>query len=104
MLSCNSADNPNESALIVTGTAEHPLSEQVMDIVHSMKDDETAPPVMLVPQSTNRVMEQIVGYTPKLNYQDSHRSSTAVDHYEPYIDFDLLLERSGHVTKEVKSA
>ena len=104
MLSGHSVENPNESALIVTGTDEHPLSEQVMDIVHSMKDDETAPPVMLVPQSTSRVMEQIVGYTPKLNYQDSHRSSTAVDHYEPYIDFDLLLERSGHVTKEVKSA
>jgi BioD-like phosphotransacetylase family protein len=91
--------NPNESALIVTGTDEHPLSDQVLDIVHAMKDSETAPPVMLVPHSTNHVMKQIVNYTPKLNYEDSHRARTAVEHYEPFIDFDLLLERSGHSLK-----
>jgi BioD-like phosphotransacetylase family protein len=103
MLSGTSGKGPNESALIVTGTDEYPLSDQVMDIVHSMEDEEMAPPVMLVPQSTNRVMEQIVNYTPKLNYQDLHRSSTAVDHYEPYIDFELLLERSGHAAMQLKS-
>lgn len=89
-------EGDNESALIVTGTDEHPLSEQVLDIVRAMEDSETAPPVMLVPQSTNHVMEQIVNYTPKLNFEDSHRASIAVAHYEPFIDFDLLLERSGH--------
>mmetsp|Transcript_1933 Transcript_1933/g.3525 ORF Transcript_1933/g.3525 Transcript_1933/m.3525 type:complete len:468 (-) Transcript_1933:1543-2946(-) len=93
----------NQSALIVTGTDDHPLSEQVMDIVRDMKDSETAPPVMLVPQSTSRVMEQIVEYTPKLNYQDSHRADIAVEHYEQYIDFDLLLERSGHSLKQERS-
>lgn len=89
----------NESALIVTGTGEHPLSNQVLDIVHAMKDLESAPPVMLVPQSTSFVMEQIVNYTPKLNYEDFHRANTAVDHYEPFIDFELLLERSGNCAK-----
>jgi BioD-like phosphotransacetylase family protein len=86
----------NESALIVTGTDEHPLSDQVLDIVHAMKDEETAPPVMIVSQSTNWVIDNIINYTPKLNYEDSHRATTAVEHYEPFIDFDLLLERSGH--------
>jgi hypothetical protein len=35
-------------------------------------------------------------YTPKLNFEDASRAQTAVHHYEPYIDFDLLLERTGH--------
>jgi BioD-like phosphotransacetylase family protein len=94
----------NESALLVTGVDEHPLSNQVLDIVHAMKDDDTAPPVMLVPQSTRHVMEQIVNYTPKLNYEDSHRARTAVDHYEPFIDFDLLLEQLGRATNRKTSA
>jgi BioD-like phosphotransacetylase family protein len=97
-------NNASESALIVTGTDEHPLSEQVLDIVNAMRDSDRAPPVMLVPQPTNRVMEQIVEYTPKLNYEDSHRASTAVDHYEQHIDFDLLLERSGHSVRNKASA
>ena len=94
----------NESALIVTGTDEHPLSEQVMDIVHAMKDEVSAPPVMIVPQSTQWVMDNITHYTPKLNYEDSHRATTAVEHYEPFIDFDLLLERSGHSTRQQQRA
>ncbi|KAG7347894.1 cobyrinic acid a,c-diamide synthase [Nitzschia inconspicua] len=93
----------NESALIVTGTDEYPLSDQVLDIVHAMKESESSPPVMLVPQSTSLVMEQIVNYTPKLNFEDSRRASTAVEHYEPYIDFDLLLERSGHLLEQETS-
>jgi BioD-like phosphotransacetylase family protein len=94
----------NESALIVTGIDEHPLSNQVLDIVHAMKDSETAPPVMMVPQSTRHVMEQLVNYTPKLNYEDSHRARTAVEHYEQFIDFDLLLERLGQTNKHLTSA
>lgn len=85
---------PAESAMIVTGTDEYPLSEQVMDIIQGMDDD--APPVLLAPHPTSKVMGMIHGYTPKLNFEDSRRADTAVDHYEKYIDFDLLLERSGH--------
>jgi BioD-like phosphotransacetylase family protein len=87
-----------EAALIVTGTDEYPLSEQVLDIIQGMDDDSegTVPPVLLAPHSTNKVMEMLHSYTPKLNYEDAHRAHTAVDHYEPYIDFDLLLERTGH--------
>eukprot|EP00529_Nitzschia_sp_RCC80_P041328 CAMPEP_0113493874 /NCGR_PEP_ID=MMETSP0014_2-20120614/28818_1 /TAXON_ID=2857 /ORGANISM="Nitzschia sp." /LENGTH=513 /DNA_ID=CAMNT_0000387753 /DNA_START=374 /DNA_END=1911 /DNA_ORIENTATION=- /assembly_acc=CAM_ASM_000159 len=84
-----------ESALIVTGMAEHPLSEQVMDIIYAMRDSSTAPAILMVPQSTNVALEKITHHTPKLNFEDSHRASVAVNHYEPHIDFDLLLERSG---------
>jgi BioD-like phosphotransacetylase family protein len=94
----------NESALIVTGIDEHPLSNQVLDIVNAMKNSETSPPVMLVPFSTRHVMEQIARYTPKLNYEDSHRARTAVEHYEPFINFDLLLQQSGHTTYRQTSA
>jgi dethiobiotin synthetase len=85
----------DESALIVTGMAEHPLSEQVMDIIYGMRDSETAPPILMVPHPTNVALEKITHHTPKLNFEDSHRASVAVNHYEPHIDFDLLLERSG---------
>lgn len=86
----------SEAALIVTGIDEHPLSAHVMDIVNAMQNSEEAPPVMLVKESTNRVMERISKHTPKLNHEDSHRAAIAVEHYEPHIDFDLLLARSGH--------
>lgn len=86
----------SESALVVTGTDEYPLSEQVMDIIQGMNDSESAPPVLLAPYSTNEVMDMIHRYTPKLNFEDASRATAAVDHYEKHIDFDLLLERTGH--------
>jgi BioD-like phosphotransacetylase family protein len=89
----------SESALVVTGTDEYPLSDQVMDIIHGMNYSESAPPVLLAPYPTNEVMDMIHRYTPKLNFEDASRATTAVNHYEPYIDFDLLLERTGHSIK-----
>jgi BioD-like phosphotransacetylase family protein len=85
-----------ESALVVTGTDEYPLSDQVMDMIQSMNDDsESAPPVLVAPHPTNRVMEMIHQFTPKLNFEDAHRAHTTTDHYEQHIDFELLLERMG---------
>jgi len=51
-------------------------------------------PVMLVGGSTYDVMNKIHKYTPKLNIHDTNRVGVAVDHYEPYIDFDELLRRT----------
>ena len=39
-------------------------------------------------------MSMIHGYTPKFNVDDKHRVSTAVEHYEPYIDFEELMRRT----------
>lgn len=78
-----------EAAIIVTGCADHPISRQVMEIVTSMPD---APPVLMVPKPTHQVMEAIHKFTPKLNSEDANRVGVAVNHYEPYINFDLLLQ------------
>lgn len=49
---------------------------------------------MIVEYSTHEAMQKIHAYTPKFNIDDKHRVSTAVEHYEPYIDFDELLRRT----------
>ena len=68
----------------------------MLDIIEGMKHDDSAPPVLLTSGPTNKVIDTINTYTPKLNSEDAHRASTAVHHYEPHIDFDMLLERTGH--------
>jgi hypothetical protein len=103
-----------EAAMIVTGCAEYPISNQVMEIVTSMHhanhhDSKTitnadatnnnnlpSAPVLMAPQCTQEVMHAIHTYTPKLHAKDPHRVQTTVDHYEPYIDFDLLLKQVGY--------
>lgn len=50
--------------------------------------------LVVVPYSTHQAMSMIHGYTPKFNIDDKHRVATAVEHYEPYIDFDELLRRT----------
>lgn len=81
----------NEAAMVVTGCDESPVSTQVLEIIASLPP--SAPPVLLANQPTQHVMEQVYAYTPKLNVDDENRVATAVEHYEPYIDFDLLLDR-----------
>jgi len=84
------SDDDWQAAMLVTGCEEFPISTQVLEIVTSMPN---APPVLMCQQTTRRVMSDIYGYTPKLNYDDSHRVQTTVQHYEPFIDFELLLDR-----------
>ena len=95
-LSVNGGMNDNinenfETAMIVTGCADHPISSQVLEIVMNLP--ETAPPVLMTDRRTDSVMEGIYKYTPKLNNEDTNRVERAVQHYQPYIDFDLLLDR-----------
>jgi hypothetical protein len=54
------------------------------------------PPILITPHPTNQAMEWILNYTPKLNFEDGHRVDIAVQHYEPYINFDVLLDRVGY--------
>ena len=80
-----------ESALIICGRKKkYELSEEIKDM---MKGAEGAP-MMVVGLSTNDAMTKISSYTPKLNIHDTNRVSVAVQHYEPYIDFDMLLKRT----------
>jgi len=81
-----------EAALVVCGTEEYDVCEQVLEMYQSME----APPMLVCKEGTRRTMQLIVNYTPKHNNKDTHRLEIAVNHYEPYIDFDLLLERTGN--------
>lgn len=77
--------------MIVTGCEEHPISTQVLEIVTNLPD--SAPPVLMTNKPTDSVMQGLYRFTPKLNNEDGNRVDKAVQHYEPYIDFDLLLDR-----------
>lgn len=51
-------------------------------------------PVMVVETTTHEATSKIGKFTPKLNIDDTNRVRVAIDHYEPYIDFDELLRRT----------
>ncbi|KAL7559015.1 hypothetical protein ACA910_016361 [Epithemia clementina (nom. ined.)] len=80
-----------ESAMIVTGCEDYTPCTQVLEMVKQFGD---SPPVLLALQSTAKVLEEWHNYTPKLYVEDGHRVDTAILHYQDYIDFDLLLERT----------
>lgn len=86
-----SSGEPFEAALIVCGRkGKYQLSAEVSDMLSTLE----GAPVMVVKLSTHDVMKTIHNYTPKLNIHDTTRVKMAVDHYEPYIDFDALLQRT----------
>jgi BioD-like phosphotransacetylase family protein len=64
------------------------LSEHVLDICRR-----SSSPVLSTRASTDDAMAALYHYTPKLHIDDEHRVDMTVEHYEPYIDFDLLLAR-----------
>lgn len=97
-----SRHEPFESALVVCGRPDRfTLDPHVVDLICAT---ENAPPILTAPYTCREVMEMIHNYTPKLNMDDGHRVSTTVDHYEPYINFDLLLERTGNTPVEMRTA
>lgn len=71
-----------------TGTDDHPLSDHVLDICRR-----SSSPVLVTTASTDDAMNALYGYTPKLHINDGHRVDMTVEHYEPYIDFDRLMDR-----------
>lgn len=95
-------NEPFEAALIVCGRPDRfSLDPQVLDMI---QQTENAPPIMRSPYTCREAMEMIHNYTPKLNMADGDRVSTTVNHYELYIDFDLLLERTGNTPSNFKTA
>mmetsp|Transcript_7919 Transcript_7919/g.17011 ORF Transcript_7919/g.17011 Transcript_7919/m.17011 type:complete len:456 (+) Transcript_7919:206-1573(+) len=87
------SEPPFEAALLVCGRRDtYTLSEEVETAIRDLDGD--GPSIMFVEGTTHAAMTKIHGFTPKLNIDDTSRVSVAVDHYEQYIDFDLLLERT----------
>ena len=92
---------PLEACLIICGRKDkYQLSQEVADMLTGLK----MAPVMLVEMSTHDAMAKIHSFTPKLNIHDTNRVAVAVDHYEPYIDFDLLLQENNASTNEAATA
>lgn len=84
-------ERPFEAALLVCGRKD---KYQMADEVRDMFEGLEGAPVMVVGFSTHQAMQLIHDYTPKLNIDDKNRVRKAVEHYEPYIDFDQLLHRA----------
>ena len=84
-------EEPFEAALLVCGRKDkYELSSEMYDMMKNIEDL----PMMLVELPTHQVMSQINSFTPKLNIHDRNRVAVAVDHYEPYLDIDQLLQRT----------
>ena len=73
------------------GCGEYPISTQVLEIIASLP--KTSPPVLLTEAATDDVLSGMYNFTPKLNSEDEHRVESTITHYEPYIDFDALLDQ-----------
>lgn len=86
--------SPFEAALIICGREDrYEISNELRDMIDVHADEV---PILVSPHTTHRTMEIIHSYTPKLNVHDKSRVIAAVDHYEKYIDYDLLLSRTGN--------
>jgi BioD-like phosphotransacetylase family protein len=84
-------EQPFEAALLICGRKEkYQVSPEVADMLKAAG----GAPIMLVGYTTHDVTQRIHDFTPKLNIHDTNRVSVAVDHYEPYIDFDELIRRT----------
>lgn len=84
-------NDPLEAALIICGCkTKYQLSQEVSDMLTGLN----VAPVLEVGFSTQTVMSKIHNFTPKLNIHDTNRVNVAVNHYEPYINFDELMRRT----------
>ena len=88
---CRRAGDVFEAALLICGRGDkYELSREVRDMMQGVE----GATIMTAPVSTHQAMKAILNFTPKLNIHDTNRVGVAVDHYEPYIDFDELLRRT----------
>lgn len=85
------SEKPFEAALIICGRrGKYQLSAEVEDMLKTLN----SAPVMVVEMTTHETTKKIGAFTPKLNIDDKNRVGVAVDHYEPYIDFEELARRT----------
>ncbi|GKY93907.1 hypothetical protein MPSEU_000357600 [Mayamaea pseudoterrestris] len=84
-------ETPFEAALLICGRrGKYQLSAEVTDMLQSVQ----GAPILIVDYATYDAMNMIHDYTPKLNIHDTERVKVAVEHYEPYINFDELMRRT----------
>jgi hypothetical protein len=103
---------PFQSALVIcTGGddgldelgEESELSPEVCEMI--MDAGPSGPPVLVASgRSPAEAAKEIRTMTPKFNANDERRVSRATEHYEPYIDFDLLLDRTSSVIERAEIA
>mmetsp|Transcript_27329 Transcript_27329/g.66332 ORF Transcript_27329/g.66332 Transcript_27329/m.66332 type:complete len:468 (+) Transcript_27329:92-1495(+) len=80
-----------EAALVVCGRKDkYNFSREVREMI----DGHPGCPIMAVEKTTHEALKAIHKFTPKLNIDDTNRVTVAVNHYEPYIDFDELMRRT----------
>lgn len=88
----STTEQPLEAALIICGRKDkYQLSSEILDMLHLLGNEQ---PVMFVDYSTHGALNKILKFTPKLNIHDTNRVNIAIEHYEPYIDFDELIRRT----------
>lgn len=88
---CRVRDVPFESALVVCGRAgKYSLNPEIKE----MMDDLDDVAVLYSPFSCHETLEKIHAFTPKLHIDDTSRVRGAIDHYEPFIDFEELMRRT----------
>jgi ribosomal protein S17E len=98
-----------ESALMICSPNINDVSSRIRDIIAGQQSASITnnkvniPPIMVLPCLARDAISMINKYTPKLNADDSNRVSKAIEHYEPFIDFDRLLERTKVVLDLEKS-
>lgn len=84
-------EKPFEAALLICGRrGKYQLSNEVTDMLRSVQ----GAPILIVDYATYDAMNMIHDYTPKLNIHDTERVKVAVEHYEPYINFEELMRRT----------
>lgn len=82
---------PFEAALVICGRkGKYRMNADVAAMMEGIEDA----PIIYAQNTCHEALEKIIEFTPKLNIHDTNRVTKAVDHYEPYIDFDELLRRT----------
>lgn len=79
---------PFEAGLILTGTPPGNVPHSFLRDYISRVDM----PVLTVGMSTTKAMQKLESFTSKMSVKDQLRTLNVIDHYEPYIDIDGLLE------------
>jgi len=92
-----------EGALIICGREgkyeiSNDIKEKIISVEKEYAHEDGGVPIMLCNISTYTAIEIIHNCTPMLHLDDVGRVNTAVNHYEHHINFDLLLQRTGHVS------